>query len=331
MPPEPTRQSTLTPLLILGSPRSGTTFLTHMVNRFFDVRVSRDNGTLIRIHRHLSHYEPLSDDANLKRLIRHLYADHYIKERLIARGLRLSEQELFERVPQRTYAALIDTIFGAIAADRGKKSWGYKRASLARMTGHHVDDLFPTAKFIHIVRDAREVVLSMRRTPTAALERSWHFGAVDWVSHVSAGRDIGRRIGPERYFELRYEYLMAEPATALTKVLDFCGGGEDRDARVERIQREIGALVKVGNTEKWRTQASADGIRQIERVAGPLLQEVGYTLVNPEVAGTPVSPTELAWLYTDRVFRSLFQSKLSVMGRYRLEVLKERWRARART
>jgi len=330
MSPDVTHTSALSPLLIIGSPRSGTTFLAHMVNRFFDVHVCRDNGTLARIYKHLSRYEPLSHDMNLKRLISHIYADHYIKERLIARGLELSEEEVFARVPRRTYAALIETIYGAIATERKKRCWGYKYASLARMTGRHVNDIFPTAQFIHIIRDAREVVLSMRRSPTAALERSWHFGAVDWVSHVSAGRDIGRRIEPGRYFELRYEHLMAEPAVALTEVLDFCGGGADRDARVERIHREIGSLVKTGNTEKWRTQAPADGIRQIERVAGPLLHDLGYTLVNPHVAGTPVGPAEVVWLYADRLFRNLFQSKLSVMGKYRLEVLKERWRARVR-
>jgi hypothetical protein len=330
MSPDVTHGSALTPLLIMGSPRSGTTFLAHMVNRFFDVHVCRDNGTLLRVHRELSHYEPLSDDANLKRLIKHLYADHYVQKRLIARGLKLSEEEIFARVPQRTYGALIETILGAIAAERKKGSWGYKRASFARMTGRHFDDLFPTARFIHIIRDAREVVLSMRRSPGAALERSWHFGAVDWVSHVSKGRGIGQRIEPGRYFELRYERLMAEPAVVLTEILDFCGGGSDRDARVARIRAEVGSLVKQANTDKWRTEAAADGIRQIERVAGPLLQELGYALVNPDVAGAPVGSVEMAWLHTDRVFRNLFQSKLSVMGRYRLEVLKERWRARVR-
>ena len=57
-------QTSLSPLLIMGSPRSGTTFLAHMVNRFFDIRLSRDNGTLVRYYELLSHYEPLSDDAN---------------------------------------------------------------------------------------------------------------------------------------------------------------------------------------------------------------------------------------------------------------------------
>lgn len=330
MSPDTDPGSIPTPLIIIGSPRSGTTFLSRMVNHFFDVHVCRDNGTLVRTYRYLSHYEPLSDDENARRLIKHLYADRYFRERLIDRGLKLTQEEVLSRVPERKYSALIATIFGSIAAERGKRMWGYKRASLARMTGNHVNDLFPTAKFVHIIRDAREVALSMHLTRTAALERNWHFGAVDWVSHVSAGRSIGAQIEPGRYFELRYDRLMAEPAAILSELLDYSGGGPDRDARVARIHAEIPQLVKVGNTEKWRTLAPADGIRQVERVAGPLLHELGYALVNPGIAGASIGAVELAWLHANRLVSNLFQTRLGVTGRYRLEVLKEHWRARAR-
>jgi len=90
-------------------------------------------------------------------------------------------------------------------------------------------------------------------------------------------------------------------------------------------------LTKQSNTEKWRTIAPPAGMRQVERVAGPLLRELGYTLVNPEVAGARVGPAEMAWLHADRVVRNVFQTKLGVLSKYRLEVLKERWRARVRT
>ena len=320
--------STITPLIIIGSPRSGTTFLAKMVNRFFDIHVSRDNGTLVRLRRELSHYEPLSDDAHFRRLIKHLYADHYIQERLVARGLKLTEEELFERVPERTYSALVETVFSTIATERRKRAWGYKRASLARMTGGHFNDIFPTARFVHIIRDAREVALSMHRTRTAALERSWHFAAVDWASHVGAGRDIGKQIDPGRYIEVRYERLMAEPAAVLSQLLDYAGGGPERDARVARIHEEVAQLVKPANTEKWRTLAPAAGVRHVERVAGPLLRELGYPLMHPEIAGAPVPATELAWLHANRIVSNLFQTKLGVMSRYRLEVIKEHWRAR---
>ena len=318
-----------TPLLIMGSPRSGTTFLSHMVNEFFDIHVCRDNGTLLRFHGNLAYYEPLSDPANLRWLLTHLFADHYFQERLVRRGLRLGPDEIMARVSRPTYGALIDTIFGAIAAEHGKRMWGYKRASFARVTGRQIDELFPTTKFVHIIRDAREVALSMRRSG-AALERSWHFAALDWVSHVTTGRFIGSQIGPERYLEIRYERFMAEPAEVLVEILDFFGTGADHDERAVRIQREIPDLVKKGNTEKWRRELSASGVRAVERVAGPLLTQLGYPLVNPEVSGSHVGMAENAWLQTERVCRNLLQTRPSVLGRYRLEVLKAQWRARLR-
>lgn len=318
----------LPPLVIIGSPRSGTTFLSRMVTRFFDVHVARDNGALLRLHAKLSHYEPLSNDENLRRLIRHLFADHYVQERLVARGMKATEDEILARLDaNRSFSALIDTVYGAVAAAHGKSRWGYKRASLARMTGKHFNELFPTARFVHIIRDAREVALSMRRS-RGSHERNWHFGAVDWMAHVEAGRQLGRQVGPGRYREMLYERVMADPAAALTELLDFSGAGPDRDARVARIQAEAPGLIKQGNTDKWRTLVPSEGIWYIERAAGPLLRDLGYPLVNPAIAGAPVGRLELAWLSVDRFVRNVFQARMRIAGRYQIEMLKERWRAR---
>lgn len=325
--PESSRQPM--PLLIMGSPRSGTTFLSQMVNRFFDIHVSRDNGTLLRFHRILHNYEPLAEDGNLRRLIHDLYRDHFFTARIRQRGLVLSEEELFERVHARTYGGLIEAIFQANAEQHGKRNWGYKRASFGRVEGAHIDDLFPTARFVHIIRDARDVVLSMRNTPRVLLERSWHFAAADWVSHVETGRRIGRELGPGRYLEVRYEELMSDPARRFAEVFDFAGPGPDGRAGASRLHNEIGSLVKGTNVEKWRTQMPSHALRTVERVAGPLLRELGYPVVNTGVAGQPVGTGELAWLHVDRVVRNLFTRNVPMMLRYRLEVLKAHQRARS--
>jgi hypothetical protein len=322
-------------LLIMGSPRSGTTLLAQLVNRFFDVHICRDNGTLLRFHRVLHRYEPLGEDANLRRLIGHLYRDYYFRERLLARGLSLSEDELLGRVGSRTYGGLIDAIFSAVAQAHGKRAWGYKRASFARVEGRHIDTLFPHARFVHMVRDARDVVLSMRSSTDLLLERSWHFAALDWVSHVEAGRRIGAELGPDRYLEVRYERFMAEPADVLAEILAFAGGadGEGGRARLARIRRDVAGLVRSENTGKWRQQVPPPALRTIERVAGPLLAELGYPVLNPGIAGRTVSTPELVWLQADRLVRNILQTRLGVLLRYRLEVLKgylRAWLGRAR-
>ncbi|BCS33196.1 hypothetical protein TBR22_A24230 [Luteitalea sp. TBR-22] len=323
----PTEGRTHAPLLIMGSPRSGTTFLSQMVNRFLDIHICRDNGTLLRFHRNLAHYQPLSDDANLRRLIAHLFADRYFTERLRHRGMSLSEEELFARVPRRTYGGVIEAVFSATAATHGKSNWGYKRASFARVTGHQIDDLFPSARFVHCIRDARDVVLSMRTSTDLLLERSWHFGAVDWVSHLTTGRQLGARLGPSRYMEVRYEQFMATPAKVLTDIIDFTGGDAGAE-RLDRISSEIGALLKADNTEKWRKKVPPDAIRTIERVAGALLADLGYPVINPGVVGQPVGLGEHLALHADRIASNLFRTQFGVMARYRWEVVKGHARAR---
>jgi hypothetical protein len=316
------------PLLIMGSPRSGTTFLSQVVNRFFDVHISRDNGTLLRFHRVLHNYEPLTDDRNLRRLISSLYQDYFFRSRLRERGLAASEDDLFRRVQRRTFGGVIEAIFSTMATAHGKRGWGYKRASFARVEGRHVEDLFPGAKFVHIIRDARDVVLSMRNTPKVLLERSWHFAAVDWVSHVETGRRIGQQIGPDRYLEVRYERLMAEPEAVLTEILMFSEPGDDALPRAATVRSEIRSLVRSSNTEKWRRMMSPAALRTVERVAGPLLLELGYPVVNPDVAGRPVSAPEIAWLQLDRICRNAVTRDVRMMIRYRLEVVKAHLRAK---
>lgn len=315
------------PLLIMGSPRSGTTFLSQMVNRFLDIHVCRDNGTLLRFQRILSHYEPLTQQANLARLVEHLFADRYFTERLRNRGMTLSQDELIAKVEPRTYGGLIDAVFSATARTHGKGNWGYKRASFARVTGHQIDELFPAARFVHCIRDARDVVLSMRTSTDLLLERSWHFGAVDWVSHLTTGRSLGEQLGPDRYMEVRYEQFMAEPAKVLTDIIAFTGG-DASEARTARIHAEIGQLLKADNTEKWRRSVPPDAIRIIERVAGRLLASLGYPVINPDVVGQPVGLLEQVGLQADRMSSNLLRTDFSVMARYRFEVVKGHLRAR---
>lgn len=96
-------------------------------------------------------------------------------------------------------------------------------------------EVFPDARFIHVVRDGRDVAVSLR-----AAGRSWfrpwaQFGAGgqlgrcralhdagrSWARTVGRLRRHGERLG-ERYMEIAYERLAADPADSLRRLFDFC-------------------------------------------------------------------------------------------------------------
>jgi hypothetical protein len=120
---------------------------------------------------------------------------------------------------------------------------------------------FPEAKFIHVIRHARDVALSLRAAvaqwfsaargyPEGYWASSWHYGMFEehaeripalsqnlaavqtrdddyarsvfvWLCCVWEGRRAGRRIGADRYLELQYEQLIEDPAVELRRVFHF--------------------------------------------------------------------------------------------------------------
>ena len=101
---------------------------------------------------------------------------------------------------------------------RGKARWAEKTPEYTLILDF-IDELFPDARYIHVIRDGRDVVASFR-------ERWGYLAAIRvargvWVRHVRAARDFGRRVARERYTEIRYERLVAEPERVLRELFRF--------------------------------------------------------------------------------------------------------------
>lgn len=162
---------------------------------------------------------------------------------------------------------------------------------------HHVteiDRIVPQARFIHIVRDGRDVVSS-----ALAARRSMGFGphttpqaARQWASHVRGARRAATFTG--RYFELRYEQLLAEPAKLLGELYAFCDLAATNDLigsivdehsfdrmRAERKSpvstvQTPAAHFRKGQAGTWRDDLSRRDRIVIDEIAGDLLVELGY-------------------------------------------------------
>lgn len=200
-------------------------------------------------------------------------------------------------------AGVSRAFFGLYADRRGKLRWGDKTPIYVEHMRAIASEL-GEARFVHLIRDGRDVALSRRRRgmgagkPIADTARRWR-------RRIEAARRDARRLRG-RYLELRYEDLVAEPEPALRTVcelieLDYDASmldyhehagarlaelatglpaADGRAARsgAERLSAHSLATVAptVARTEAWRAEMSLGDRTEFEAVAGELLLELGY-------------------------------------------------------
>jgi hypothetical protein len=175
--------------------------------------------------------------------------------------------------------------FVAYAEREGKRRWGDKTPAYIR----HVDRLtaiWPDARFVVLVRDGRDVALSVMNVPFGP-NNAWA-AARSWANAIRRGRDAARRFRG-RVLEIRYEDLVTKPAETVGAVCDFLGlGYSDEMLAIERTDRskvvadQSAWFTSVWNgitTEavgKWRTELTPRQIEAFETVAGDELRVLGY-------------------------------------------------------
>jgi Sulfotransferase family len=154
---------------------------------------------------------------------------------------------------------------------------------LAERTPHHVyhlgliAEIYPDAHFVHIVRDGRDVARSL-------VAQDWGpdtiaAAAEEWRSSVVAGREGAPREG---YLEVRYEELLADVERGVRVLYEHVGLPATPEALALGLAAARDSSLNVDASDprvaagKWEGSISERDLREIERVAGELLAELGY-------------------------------------------------------
>jgi protein-tyrosine sulfotransferase len=193
-------------------------------------------------------------------------------------------------------AAFIDAFAARVCRDRGKVRWAEKTPQNIRNVDW-ITERFPQASIVHIIRDGRDVVCSMRHHPDwrwadghwqkVLVPRSVESYARRWLADVAAG--IAWRDDP-RYVEVRYEDLVAEPLVVLRSICDGIGAGHDAawltgigepeppgaSAGEQTKRPDYEGAVSAASVGRWRTDLGPDEQAEVERLCGPQLRELGY-------------------------------------------------------
>lgn len=204
----------------------------------------------------------------------------------------LSDVEMMHRSASGL-AAFIDRFLTTYAQREGKPIWCEKSPrNVLRL--EYIWTHFPNARFIHVIRDGRDVACSLRHHPKRQrvgdtyvptnINRPIRECIAHWIWYVSAG--IKHRQDP-RYMEVRYEELVRDYAGQTRRICDHC----DIEWRPELLEREriqsTRADMEIVNTEvrgplyessigRWQEALSMAEQRIVLRKASHLLRVLEY-------------------------------------------------------
>jgi len=248
------------PLFLGGECRSGTTLLRVMFDAHSAIACGPETHFLV--------------DDKLRRYHHHFRGKWWKR----AKGYGYTTEDMDDLVRD-----FVRGWFETYMLRRGKRRWADKTPQTIQVLPY-VWELFPTAKFVHLIRDGRDVTCSI-------LPQNWGPNTVKdaarrWVECIEKG--VAHRGDTERYMEVRYEDLATEPEREVRRVLDFIGEefepqmleyhrqDHDMPADTESSAAQVARPLYTTSIGRWKRDLGARDLKRLLKIAGPTLEFLGY-------------------------------------------------------
>jgi len=275
-------------VFIVGCPRSGTTLLRRIVSAHPQIVITPE-----------AHWIPLWFEQRRGLTPDGLVTPEFVSELLEHNkfaSFELGREELMSLIGNGQpvpYASFVTGIFDLYGKARGKKTVGNKTPDSVRRIGT-LHALWPEARFVHLIRDGRDVALSLINWPSVRTKKPGTFptwqddpvstAALWWELNVRRGREAGQALSAELYRELRYESLVAEPAQVCAMLCGFLALPYDEamlryhEAFKAAEGREVAHDQQpiTSGLRNWRAQMPPNDVERFEAGVGSLLDELGY-------------------------------------------------------
>jgi len=262
-------RSALSPIVLGGCGRSGTTLLRMMLDSHRRICCGPESSVFRR--------RALNPESLAERF-----------------GFPPAEvQAIYDRA--RSRPQFIDEFAALCLHKTGKARWAEKTPrNISRIA--EIFRCFPEARFVHVLRDGRDVACSLRTHPRHRVENGKLIPLDTWKPIAGCARrwrdDIeGSRPfwGDPRFHTVRYEDLALDPRPVLEKLMNFLGepwdeamlahagtGSPFRDVTRFAQNPEALAAVSTASLSRWKRDLDARDRRIFKRIAGKLLIELGY-------------------------------------------------------
>ncbi|MGH9470533.1 MAG: sulfotransferase family protein [Terriglobia bacterium] len=276
------------PVFIVGSPRSGNNFLYHTLLSAGGFALYRASAQVFNMM--VPKFGDPAVRRNRRRLVKAWLASPYFERT----GLDASviEKKLMEG--SENGGEFLRIIMEEMCRQQGARRWATVSVEEILYLPE-IKRTIPEALVLHIVRDGRDVALSLAKMGFVRpfpwdRKRTRLVAALYWDWVVRKGREYGQRLGAD-YMEFHYEDLVQNPRDTLSKIGRFI----EHDLDYDRIRTSGVGTVAEPNTSfrpesgkrefnpvgRWRKAYSEEELLTLEKHIGGLLQELGYPLSAP--------------------------------------------------
>lgn len=273
-------------IFLVGCPRSGTTLLQQMLNAHSQVAITPETHFMRLFWQKSNYYGNLAEDKNYSRLISDLVSLPEFTE------MELHPDNFYQLAFQihRDYGNLFNLLLEQFAKLKKAQVVGEK-------TPHHlryiepIYKFFPSALFIHIIRDPRAVVNSWRKV-------NWSSGTIIgdtkiWQEDMRIINNLPTQI-KSSLLTVFYEKLVLESEKTLKKICSFIGVEFEPEmlnfhkintslVNVEREPWKVNAKRPLNPEliKYWQSELSVSMVLDIESVVWSDMIRLEYQLNNP--------------------------------------------------
>ncbi len=254
-------------------PRSGTKLLRSILNNHPDVAIpEHETNCLPHFYTQFKQnpqydFETFYQDFSQTTFFEHFSADHP----------DIAETFKNSVTGASSHSDALSMPFTLHSDAAGAKIWGIK-TPLYLLHLPLLAEVFPEARFLHIIRDPRDYSLSVKKSWGNHVLRA----AQKWRNSVGKCCYDGSNLDQLRYFEIKYELLTATPEETISQICSFLNIQYDR-SMIEAVgdkentgdARGASVILK-DNSGKWQRHLSERSSQRIEEICFDLMRDLGY-------------------------------------------------------
>jgi protein-tyrosine sulfotransferase len=296
------------PVFIVGSGRSGTTITASLLNRLNGVHIAKETGY---IGQNVALLRNIDDAASLHRLVE-IVNSWLLIEQWEKRATVAGFHCFCEHSHLRGAAAFLHYVWQL----ESPVPWeqlefvGDNTPSYV-LSIPFLQEIFPQARFIHMVRDPRDVVCSIVRMRFGADDLA--AAAMEWHSTIGCWMMAERNMDASCGIECRYEDLCTSTAQSFERLAAFLGrnstqaelalaahaktvnnstAGTSAFGKVSALphHRKLTQPISAVSIGRYRTELSGSQLRSLESLLQYGLRAYGYETaewqINPLITGS---------------------------------------------